>query len=177
LAVECPANKKTIAHTPRGSAPDVELAVAAAHAAFLLWRRVTPSVRGRALLKVADAIEASVEDLARIIAHETDNALRTQARPEAQTCVEVFRYFGGLGGELKGDTLPLGEDILSYTRREPLGSRSTITRPSWTVRVRRPPDLAWTLCWSDPLKFVDANDHRWVALPPGRCFKKRKVDN
>ncbi|MEM7748087.1 MAG: aldehyde dehydrogenase family protein, partial [Pseudomonadota bacterium] len=28
---------------------------------------------------------------------------------------------GGLGSELKGETLPLGENVLSYTRREPLG--------------------------------------------------------
>src|SRR5262249_45007058 len=27
----------------------------------------------------------------------------------------------GLGGELKGETIPLGEQVLSYTRREPLG--------------------------------------------------------
>src|SRR6516165_28042 len=33
----------------------------------------------------------------------------------------LARYFGGLGGELKGETIPLGEHVLSYTRREPLG--------------------------------------------------------
>jgi acyl-CoA reductase-like NAD-dependent aldehyde dehydrogenase len=60
LGVECPANKKTIAHTPRSSAPDVELAVVAGEAAFVSWPRVTPSVRGRALLKIADAIKARV---------------------------------------------------------------------------------------------------------------------
>jgi len=26
-----------------------------------------------------------------------------------------------LGGELKGETIPLGEQVLSYTRREPFG--------------------------------------------------------
>ena len=33
----------------------------------------------------------------------------------------MFRYYGGLGGELKGETIPFGEHVLSYTRREPLG--------------------------------------------------------
>ena len=56
-----------------------------------------------------------------MIALETGNALRTQARPEAKTTVDIIRYFGGLGGELKGETIPLGEHVLSYTRREPLG--------------------------------------------------------
>ena len=55
------------------------------------------------------------------IATETGNALRTQARPEAALTADIFRYFGGLAGELKGETLPLGEHVLSYTRREPIG--------------------------------------------------------
>ena len=49
------------------------------------------------------------------------NALRTQARPEARLAADIFRYFGGLAGELKGETIPLGEHMLSYTRREPIG--------------------------------------------------------
>ncbi len=121
LPVECPANKKTIAHIPRAGAQDVELAVSAAAKAFPAWKKVIPSARGRLLLKIADALEARIEDLARIISHETGNALRTQGRPEAQGCVDAFRYFGGVCSELKGETLPLGDDVLSYTRREPLG--------------------------------------------------------
>ncbi len=34
---------------------------------------------------------------------------------------DIFRYFGGLASELKGETLPLNYDLLSYTQREPLG--------------------------------------------------------
>jgi betaine-aldehyde dehydrogenase len=33
----------------------------------------------------------------------------------------VIRYYGGLAGETKGETVPLGEHVLSYTRREPIG--------------------------------------------------------
>ena len=61
------------------------------------------------------------EELARLIAEETGNALRTQARGEAKFVVDSFRYFGGLASELRGTSLPLGKDILSYTRREPIG--------------------------------------------------------
>ena len=80
-----------------------------------------PRERGQLLAQVADALEPRIEELARTIALETGNALRTQARPEAKTTVDIIRYFGGLGGELKGETIPLGEHVLSYTRREPLG--------------------------------------------------------
>src|SRR5262249_28858784 len=83
--------------------------------------RTVPRDRGRLLARIADALDARVEELARTIALETGNALRTQARSEAKTTVDIIRYFGGLGGELKGETIPLGEHVLSYTRREPLG--------------------------------------------------------
>jgi len=73
------------------------------------------------LLRIADAVEARTEEFARTIATETGNALRTQARGEAGLTSDIFRYFGGLASELKGETLPLGEHLLSYTRREPIG--------------------------------------------------------
>ena len=63
IAVECPANRTVIAPTPRGGAADVDDAVQAAHAAFPAWSRVTPSERGRLLLKIADSTEARVEEL------------------------------------------------------------------------------------------------------------------
>ncbi|MEO9189227.1 MAG: aldehyde dehydrogenase family protein [Acetobacteraceae bacterium] len=121
LAVENPANREVFARVPRAGAADVDRAVAAASAAFPAWSRVVPRERGRMLGRIAEAIEAEIEPLAHLIARETGNALRTQARPEARLTADIFRYFAGLGGELKGETIPLGEHVLSYTRREPLG--------------------------------------------------------
>lgn len=121
IAVQNPANRSTIANVPRGQKEDVDRAVEGAAAAFESWRKVNPRDRGRMLLKIADALEARVEDLARIIAEETGNALRTQARPEAALTADIFRYYGGLASEIKGETLPLGESTLSYSRREPIG--------------------------------------------------------
>ena len=121
LPVEAPGTRETIAMIPRGGAADVDRAVKAAAAAFPSWMMVPPRDRGRMLQKIADALEARVEDIARILAEETGNALRTQARGEARGAVDIFRYFGGLASELKGETIPLGEHVLCYNRREPLG--------------------------------------------------------
>jgi acyl-CoA reductase-like NAD-dependent aldehyde dehydrogenase len=121
LMVENPARRTPIASIPRGDRQDVDRAVQAAQKAFAGWSKTPPRQRGRLLLRVAEAMEARIEELARIIAEETGNALRTQARAEATLTADIFRYFGGLAGELKGETIPLGENVLSYTRREPLG--------------------------------------------------------
>jgi betaine-aldehyde dehydrogenase len=99
----------------------VDRAVLAAKQAFSTWSKMVPRERGRLLLRIAEVLEARGEELARTIASETGNALRTQARPEARLSADIFRYFGGLAGELKGETIPLCEHVLSYTRREPLG--------------------------------------------------------
>ena len=94
ILVESPGNRRTIASIPRGGAEDIDRAVKAATKAFPAWSRVVPRERGRMLQKIADAVEARVEELARIVAEETGNAIRTQARPEAKGAVDILRYFG-----------------------------------------------------------------------------------
>src|SRR5476651_1193720 len=121
ITIENPGKRSSVAEVPRAAAADVDMAVTAAEKAFPGWKNVVPRERGKLLLKIAEAMEARVEEMARTIAMETGNALRTQARGEAKLAADIFRYFGGLASELKGETVPLGEGVLSYTRREPIG--------------------------------------------------------
>ncbi|MEO8255760.1 MAG: aldehyde dehydrogenase family protein [Acidobacteriota bacterium] len=121
IDIESPATRLAIGQVPRASDLDVDSAVRAAAAAFDGWRRVPPRERGRLLGRIADAVEAELEPIARTVALETGNAIRTQARAEVKSAIDVLRYFGGVAGELKGETVPLGEHVLSYTRREPIG--------------------------------------------------------
>jgi acyl-CoA reductase-like NAD-dependent aldehyde dehydrogenase len=121
LDVENPAKKEPIARVPRGRAEDVDRAVRAARAAFPAWSKTPPRERGKLMIAIAEAFEARSEEIARLIALETGNALRTQSRPEAKSSADLFRYYGGLASELKGETVPLTEDMLCYTRREPYG--------------------------------------------------------
>jgi len=110
-----------IARTPEGDAADIDRAVAAARVAFPKWRSLHFTERQKALGKIADAIEARTEELARLTALDTGNAIRTQARPEVIATANLFRYFAGVAGEVKGAVLPAGDDQLQYTRQEPLG--------------------------------------------------------
>ena len=48
----------------------------------------------------------SSSPIARTVALETGNAIRTQARSEVKSAVDVLRYFGGVASELKGETVP-----------------------------------------------------------------------
>jgi len=121
IEIENPGRRTIVATVPRAQRADVDKAVAAAKHAFGNWRTIAPRDRGRVLCKIAEKLESQIEPMAQTIAMETGNAIRTQARPEAKAAADVFRYFGGLASELKGEQIPLNENMLSYSRREPIG--------------------------------------------------------
>lgn len=122
ISVEDPGKKGAEAgQVPDGGSAEVERAVAAARAAFTDWKRMPARERGKAMLKLADAIESQVEDFARLYSLETGNAIATQSRGETMLTADLIRYFGGVASEIKGEVIPLGENLLSYSRREPLG--------------------------------------------------------
>ncbi|NYI65945.1 aldehyde dehydrogenase family protein [Spelaeicoccus albus] len=110
-----------IAGTPRAGKEDADRAVAAARRAYPAWAGLHFKERQRMLLAVADELAGEAENLSQLTALDTGNALRTQARPESQTLIDLFRFFGGVAGEVKGTVLPAGDNQLQYTRRQPLG--------------------------------------------------------
>ncbi|MCP3474857.1 aldehyde dehydrogenase family protein [Bradyrhizobium sp. CCGUVB1N3] len=121
MAVENPCRRDTIARVGAADKQDVDAAVAAAKKAFPAWRRMAARARGALLTELGNRVTAHAEEIAKVLAAETGNALRTQSRPEVASTAEVLRYYGGVVSEQKGETLPLGPGIFSYTTREPLG--------------------------------------------------------
>jgi len=163
LTVENPANRMAIAEVPRGAAEDVHRAVSAAMVAFESWKNVPPRDRGKMLMKIADALDARREEMARTISEETGNAIRSQARPEATLSADMFRYFGGLASELKGETVPLGETMLSYTRREPIGVVGAIV--PWNAPVMLAAcKIAPALCAGNTIVLKAAEDAPLAVL-------------
>ena len=121
FAVVNPATGAEVAQAADGDAADVDAAVQAAARAQREWARVPARKRGAKVLECAAIIRAHVEELARLIALETGKALRTESRVEAGVVADVFEFYGGLGGELKGESVPFDPKVLSVTVREPLG--------------------------------------------------------
>ncbi len=123
--------ESVVAQVPRGGDADVDRAARAAAKAFETWRTRPPRERGQLLLRIADDVEKELEDFARLLASETGNAIRPVARPEVKSAVDVLRYFGGVASELKGETIPLQQQMFSYTIREPWGVVGAIV--PWNV--------------------------------------------
>ena len=120
LEVVDPSTEEVFAAVPRGTTGDVDDAVGAAETAFGAWRRVAPEDRGRLLYGVARALEARLEEFARLETLDTGKPLG-HARGEISGCVRYFDYYAGVADKIHGETIPLGPDYLNYTVREPMG--------------------------------------------------------
>jgi len=77
--------------------------------------------RGTLLAECSRLLADHVEELGRLVALETGKALRTESRVEASVVADALQFYGGLGSELKGETVPFSPDMLSFTQREAIG--------------------------------------------------------
>lgn len=100
---------------------DVDLAVAAAQAAFPKWAAMPAMERGRLLLKLADAIEANVDELARLESLDTGHPLKDTTVLDVPRTAVTFRYFGGMADKVQGSVPPVEQGFLNYVTREPVG--------------------------------------------------------
>jgi aldehyde dehydrogenase (NAD+) len=116
-----PASGEIVGQAAEGAADDVDAAVRAARNAQKAWAKLPARERGKLVSECGRLLNGHVEELARLVALETGKALRTESRVEASVLADVFVFFGGLGSELKGETVPFRPDMLTMTVREPLG--------------------------------------------------------
>jgi len=116
-----PATGDVIANAAEGGAADVDRAVAAAAKAQKDWARKPARERGKLVAECGRRLSEHVEELGRLIALETGKALRTESRVEATVLSDMFVFYGGLGSELKGESVPFNPDMMTVTVREPVG--------------------------------------------------------
>ncbi|MGA0083589.1 MAG: aldehyde dehydrogenase [Steroidobacteraceae bacterium] len=122
-----PYTGKVWARVARGSAADVDRAVAAAQCAFPAWSGLAPAARARTMLRLAELVEADAERLARLEVRDNGKLL-AEMLPQVRLVAEWFRYFAGLADKIQGAVIPTGKpDILTFTRLEPLGVVALVT--------------------------------------------------
>ena len=111
--VENPATGGVIAEAPFGAAADVDAAVQSAKKAQKGWAQRPARDRGKLVAECGRLLNEHVEELGRLVALETGKALRTESRVEASVLADVFVFYGGLGSELKGETVPFNPRMLN----------------------------------------------------------------
>ena len=121
---------------PESSSADVESAFDAAARAFRTWSRTPTVERGKNLSRMARIIRGRADDFAQAVTREEGMPL-AQSQAEVAKAADYFEYYGALGHELGGRTLPsarAGVDI--YVEPAPLGVVAAIT--AWNVPLALP---------------------------------------
>ncbi len=116
-----PASQEIVGEAADGAAADVDVAVKAAQKAQKAWAKIAPRERGKLVHECGKLLGDHVEELARLITLETGKAIRTESRVEAGVFADILVFYGGLGSELKGETVPFKPGMLTITQREPIG--------------------------------------------------------
>jgi acyl-CoA reductase-like NAD-dependent aldehyde dehydrogenase len=107
----------------RGTAADVARAVATAKAAFEggEWSKLSPTRRGRLMMRWADAITQNAERIGRIETSQNGKLLSEMVL-QGKVVPDWLYYYGGLADKIEGRVIPVERlSVLNYTRREPLG--------------------------------------------------------
>ncbi len=116
-----PATDQVIAQVPSAGASDVDLAVAAAQAAFDgPWRTMPAVERGRALLRLAQVVRDHAEELSQLESRNIGKPI-SSARWEIGAAAGVFEFYGGAANKYHGETIPVAKPGLDLTLREPIG--------------------------------------------------------
>jgi betaine-aldehyde dehydrogenase len=115
-----PATGKNLGNVPNANAADVDAAAQAAHKAFLEWRQVKPTDRAALMRKVSAVIRANAEEFALIDSLNCGNPI-SALRRDITNAAAAIDYFAGLVLQIQGSTIPLGDDVVNMTVREPVG--------------------------------------------------------
>jgi aldehyde dehydrogenase (NAD+) len=116
-----PSDESVICSVAEATEKDVDVAVAAARAAFEgEWKKTTPETRGKLLTKLADLFERDTETLAAIEALDNGKAF-AMAKGDVGACVGCLRYYGGWADKIEGKVIDTNPESFNYTKREAIG--------------------------------------------------------
>jgi aldehyde dehydrogenase (NAD+) len=121
IAVIDPSDGQPFASIPRGTADDVDAAVAAARRAFeTVWQDVPAVERGRILGKLSARILECHAELAELECRDTGKPIH-QAKTDITACARYFEFYGGAADKLHGETIPYAAGFTVLALREPYG--------------------------------------------------------
>jgi len=121
LPVIDPSTGEVFDQLARGTAADIDRAVAAARAALNgPWGKLTATDRGRILLKMSALILERTEALAQLEARDTGKPI-SQARNDIVVAARYCEFYGGAADKLHGQQIPYLNDFHVVVVREPHG--------------------------------------------------------
>ena len=116
-----PVTGKPFCEVGRGTSEDIDRAVETAWKAFESWKHTSATERANILNKIADRIEANLEQIAVAETWENGKPVRETLAADIPLAADHFRYFAGVLRAQEGSLSQLDGDTVAYHFHEPLG--------------------------------------------------------
>ncbi|BDX33758.1 putative aldehyde dehydrogenase [Mycobacterium antarcticum] len=116
-----PIDGKVFTEVARSSGADIELALDAADAAMDKWSATSPAERAAILNKIADRMEANLEQLAVAETWDKGKPVRESLAADIPLATDHFRYFAAAIRAQEGRLSQINSDTVAYHFAEPLG--------------------------------------------------------
>jgi len=123
IEVVNPTTGEKIGEVSEASPKDVDRAVDAAQKAFdTVWgTKCPPHDRARYMHKLADAIEANIDEIAAIESHDNGKAFSIAKGFDIAEAAACLRYYAGWADKNHGKVIECNDGKMAYTRHEPIG--------------------------------------------------------
>lgn len=115
-----PATGRAWAVVHEATQDDVNRAVEAAQAGFVLWSAMSATERGRILRRAADILRERNHELAALEVQDCGKPIQEALVVDVMSGADCIEYFAGAAATLTGQQYPL-KNAFAYTRKEPLG--------------------------------------------------------
>ncbi|MGI9074241.1 MAG: L-piperidine-6-carboxylate dehydrogenase [Bryobacteraceae bacterium] len=152
LEVRTPISGEVIGRVKTSDKNDAERAIAAAHDAFLEWRKMPAPRRGELVRLLGEELRREKTALGRLVTIETGKII-SEGLGEVQEMIDICVYAGGLSRQLSG--LTIASERPKHRMMEtwhPLGVTGVISAFNFPVAV-------WS--WNAALAFVCGNSVVW----------------
>jgi aminomuconate-semialdehyde/2-hydroxymuconate-6-semialdehyde dehydrogenase len=116
-----PATGHVYSLIPQSNQNDLELAVNAAESAKKDWAEMPTESRSNLLLKLADAIEAASDDLARAEAIDNGKPISFAKAVDSYRSAANIRFFANAATQFSSECHGMGNVGVNYTLRDPIG--------------------------------------------------------
>jgi gamma-glutamyl-gamma-aminobutyraldehyde dehydrogenase len=125
-----PIDGQVLTQTAKGTAADMEAAIASARAAFedKRWAGQSPAARKKVLLKWADLIDANALELAVLGVRDNGTEISMAIKAEPGSAAGTIRYYAEALDKIYGEIAPTSSDILGMIHKEPVGVVGGISR-------------------------------------------------
>lgn len=116
-----PLDGTVMAKAAHSNEQDLDKAVNAAEEAFKTWGKTSVTERSIILNKIADRMEANLENIALVETMDNGKPVRETLNADIPLAIDHFRYFAGVIRAEEGSLMELDNNTVSLIVNEPIG--------------------------------------------------------